>query len=398
MKSYTQNDLRKMYETPPRELTDRVQASIASLPCRGQEEKNVKNRISFGLIGVIALLIILMATALAATSDAVNHWLSQWWPEAAEAFRPVNLSCEDQGIRMEVISAVTDGSVLYVNCSLEDLEGDRLGNNADACIRTELDNFPGSTGSIPPSYYDAETGKTICSMEEAYDSRISPEAKHLTVYADTIIPGNTSVVDLKPLLREYGGQAKAMAVPGSAAVVEGYLLDGRFGLSSPDYEMGTVPDSMHVLDSSCGPEIPLAENLFLSGIGMIDGLLHVQMHYVDRKTADYGDVWCDPVWEDVYLYDSDEEIPVGEAPDPERRYRRKDRLPNGIHVLSWCSQQDEWEEYIFTVDTEPTEKQSFIVEVTTTEAPIRGSWEVKIPLQMIRQEDRIPEHEPESDY
>ena len=80
MKSYTQNDLRKMYETPPRELTDRVQASIASLPCRGQEEKNVKNRISFGLIGVIALLIILMATVplffTAGCAGSCRRWFS----------------------------------------------------------------------------------------------------------------------------------------------------------------------------------------------------------------------------------------------------------------------------------------------------------------------------------
>ena len=42
MKRCTQSDLRKMYETPPRELSEQIHETISSLPVREQEEKIVK--------------------------------------------------------------------------------------------------------------------------------------------------------------------------------------------------------------------------------------------------------------------------------------------------------------------------------------------------------------------
>ena len=68
------------------------------------------------LVIVLALVLVLfIATAVAgATNEAFNAWLYQQWPELALKLMPVNLSCEDQGIRMEVISAVIQDSELLL--------------------------------------------------------------------------------------------------------------------------------------------------------------------------------------------------------------------------------------------------------------------------------------------
>ena len=42
MARYTQNDLRKMYEAPPQELTEQIHESISLLPLREQEERSMK--------------------------------------------------------------------------------------------------------------------------------------------------------------------------------------------------------------------------------------------------------------------------------------------------------------------------------------------------------------------
>ena len=122
MKRFTQNDLRKMYEAPPQEMTEQIHETISSLPVHGQEEKIVKRKISFSVIGVIALVIVLMATALAgAVNEDFNTVLYETWPEFARLLMPVNLTYEDQGIRMEVLSAVAYDKAMLITFSLQDL-------------------------------------------------------------------------------------------------------------------------------------------------------------------------------------------------------------------------------------------------------------------------------------
>ena len=70
-----------MYETPPRELTEQIHETISSLPVHGQEEKIVKKKLSFSVIAAAALMIVLMATALAATNETVNGLLYKYWPD-----------------------------------------------------------------------------------------------------------------------------------------------------------------------------------------------------------------------------------------------------------------------------------------------------------------------------
>ena len=65
---YTQSDLKRMYEAPSKDLTDRVRTAIASLPSHEQEEKIVKKKLSFSVISIIAALLTLMAVSYGATT------------------------------------------------------------------------------------------------------------------------------------------------------------------------------------------------------------------------------------------------------------------------------------------------------------------------------------------
>ena len=79
------------------------------------EQPVMKKKISFAFILAMILLIVSIATAVAgAVNEDFNTWLYRIWPEAAMKLMPVDLSCENNGIRMEVISAVADGSDLYI--------------------------------------------------------------------------------------------------------------------------------------------------------------------------------------------------------------------------------------------------------------------------------------------
>ncbi len=77
MKRYTQSELQKMYMDPSEELKERIHQEISSLPIKEQEEKIVKKKLSFSLVSVIAIVLVLVAAAYAATE--VYHRISVNW-------------------------------------------------------------------------------------------------------------------------------------------------------------------------------------------------------------------------------------------------------------------------------------------------------------------------------
>ena len=91
---------------PPEGFDARSEQKLVTLLTR--EEHKVK-KIPGLVIAIALILIISMATALAAFNEDFNKLLYQLWPEAARALRPVNLSMEEAGIRLEVLSVILTG-------------------------------------------------------------------------------------------------------------------------------------------------------------------------------------------------------------------------------------------------------------------------------------------------
>ena len=82
------------------------------------------------IVIAVAAALACVTTALAANQEAVLRVLYQLAPGVAAYMQPVNLVSEEQGIRMEVVSADVDGSEAGVYLTLTDLEGGRFGDTA----------------------------------------------------------------------------------------------------------------------------------------------------------------------------------------------------------------------------------------------------------------------------
>ena len=348
------------------------------------EQPVMKKKISFAFILAMTLLIVCVATAVAgALNEDFNTWLYRIWPEAAMKLMPVDLSCEDQGIRMSMISAVAEDNEVYVTFSLEDLEGDRINGGSHTLMDFKFtfawDNF--SYGwSNERGMYNPETRQLIYGEHIVLDAIDSiPQNNAIAAIIRWIAnDGESTYVDLKPMLEKYGAQAKAINAPSSAEYVDN---EGNW------QKLGSMSDKTQVLDWNNSVEIPLTDSISISGIGMVDGLLHVQLHY-----ADYQEIVCEiknsfpysyhPETADVRLYDSDEEYGY----DSKGKYE----YTEGINYLIWknpLNESEQWEEYIFTVDGELTEEQFFEANTWHHEAPITGNWHVTIPVRLIQKAD-----------
>ncbi|MBR5960245.1 MAG: DUF4179 domain-containing protein [Clostridia bacterium] len=372
------------------------------------EQPVMKKKISFAFILAMILLIVSIATAVAgAINEDFNTWLYRIWPEAAMKLMPVDLSCEKEGIEMALINAVADDNEMYLTFSMKDLEGDRINAYSNLYMGFTYDfaNDPMTTNMENYRYdllddYMRESGETPVCMVRNENPVFDPDTKriiygeHVTFYTGNIPSSGTftatvpwlggdsrsSYVDLLPMLKEYGDQAAVANAPWNATYVDNYGYNQK---------LGTLSDTTRVLDWQNGLDIPLTDTIRLSGIGMVDGQLHVQIHYVNYKEITIGEYQYSYEYapESVYisLYDSDEEYGY----DSNDKYRDKSKLDNGIHHLTWGSlpgdpRLPEWEEYIFTVDSELTEAQTFTAEASYNDPPLMGMWEVNIPVRLIQ--------------
>lgn len=326
------------------------------------------------------LLVFGIATTLAATVDVVNARLHAYWPEAAEFLMPVHATSDSEGIRMEVISAVVKDNKVNVVYSMQDLEGDRLNEHTYNCSAfgfTDLDLSHKKLTVVSSREtvlgYDPAEKKMICASETEYDQPISGNIEFPFIVTELGIE-KVEGTDLHPLLEQYGKDVKTTTLP-----------DNARSYNDPEAGTSIAPESFRILDYTQDLGIPLHEYVELSGIGWIDGALHVQIHYPDHYMVKFGrDSEGFPVsaWIQMTLDD-------GFSP----WYTHKDDLPGGTYIWLWDENGDDfpdWEEYVFPCTPAEAEQAVLKAQVRITGATtiVEGNWFVKIPLHMIQFEEK----------
>ena len=326
----------------------------------------------FCAVFIAAMLSVMMSAAMAGTDEAMNDWMREWCPKAVKAFRPVNLDCTDQGIRMEVVSAgFKKANELYVIYSLEDTEGDRISEMTDAIFEVDYADNCSWEGYIANALADSESNQVFFGECYKFNFSKKPRDQELTVSMRQFYPSRETAVDLLPIYRQYGSQAEAVSAPANAANYCNY---------DPTVK-NSLPDSLRVLSNNV-PEIPIADHVTLSGIGIVDGFLHVQLHLTDCGTSYIDGCYYRPVFARCELYDIDDENTF-------EKYTDTARMIGGIDTIAWGSQPDdiympEYLEFVFTVDSELTDAQVFTANIINVDPPVLGDWEVTIPLKMIQ--------------
>lgn len=357
------------------------------------EKPVMKKKISFAFVLAMILVLACMVTALAAAfNEEFNTWLYNRWPEAALKLMPVDLSCENEGIRMEVTSASVLDSELLISYTMEDLEGDRL----------RLNDEPDEEGwtysyAIYPQVFCGPTEVEIHTGADTYNEEDHKfyGAEYVRYTSDIVDPHNEAItlimefptsqvsrnVDLYEYLKEYGDRVQMTSVPEKAKV-------HRFGADDPGdvpFAESGLPATMQVIDGSTGPEIFLEDSLYLSGIKLVDGWMHIQFHYPDH--------WLNVVQtEDGYRYEDSAPYEIWMFPDREEDDPYADvPVYENMYFLSWGTvphsgtSLPEYEEIIFRVDPETVEKAASVpVMIEKYVERIPGQWKVEIPLRLIR--------------
>ena len=93
----------------------------------------------------------------AAAFDPTYNLLYRVAPAIAQKLRPVRMSCNDKGIKFEVISAYVEGSEAKIFVSVQDFEEDRIDETIDLFDSYSINTPFDCNSSCEAIGYDAKT-------------------------------------------------------------------------------------------------------------------------------------------------------------------------------------------------------------------------------------------------
>ena len=374
-----------------KELRSRVNAELSNITWSARNSNAVRQRvnqggivmkkkISFAFVLAMILVTACVATAVAgAVSESFNSWLYKLWPEVALKLMPVDLSCEDHGIRMEVLSAAVNDSEVLISYTMEDLEGDRLFEGRTSIYPRVYSNYTRFESHSGADDYNEAERKVYSAEYAQYTGQERTEDEFLTLMVDLYGRDEQHTVELFPYLRERSSEVRMADMPEDVIVRRPYV--------EPDertFAESGLPEDMQVIDTAGSLEIPLFESVTLSGVKIVDGWAHVQLHFPDNRYI-YSEDRAYPLYDSgLCLYNAEgDNLPyAGEA------------LNNECRVLYWSTEgrtdyhdfsMAEWVEYVFPVDAAAVEKAASLpMQIEKGLPPINARLGVRIPVRLIK--------------
>ena len=141
------------------------------------------------LAACLCLVCVLAVPAMAAFSPAFYELLYAVTPATAQFFKPVQRSCEDNGIRMEVTAAYIHENTAEIYLSMRDLTGKRFDETVDLFDSYRLHTPFDCTGHCKLVNYapDTHTATFLVTLEQ-WD-RQSIEGEKLTFSVRKLLSG-----------------------------------------------------------------------------------------------------------------------------------------------------------------------------------------------------------------
>lgn len=223
---------------------------------------------------------------LTAHAEPVYQLLYLLSPEAAQHFIPVQMSSEDQGIRMEVVSASVHEDTAQIYITMEDLERDRIDETTDLYDSYSIHRAFDSIGTCESAGYDAGSGKAsflITLKERSEDWSAHPIQgekitfsvreflSHKATYEDLVIPLDLTAVSKTP-------DTKKAELRGCGGDYEAYGIGDTADVLVPHLSEDIVPDG----------------SVTLTALGYRDGMLHIQTNLGNTAEHDnHGYLWLE---------------------------------------------------------------------------------------------------------
>ncbi len=317
-------------------------------------------RLLRGAVAVATICIcVLVGIPVLAAEEPIYEIMYMVSPSLAQRFRAVNESDEDRGIRMEVASAYIHENEMMAYITLQDLEGDRIDATTDLydsfSIRTPFDGYGG--GGYEPVAFDEDTGVatflvTLGQLPEKEGEMQKITGEKITFSLRKFISKKAEYDNLEVPVSWDDVQAEADTIslklrggsyPGVSAEADGY------------------PRPLAELLRPGEPEvIPSVEGIQLTGMGYVDGVLHIQTMVPNLHETDNH---CE-----LFLVDK------------EGNRRLYDYKVNAFGATEETKATD-YQDCIFDISPEELENYTLQGHFVTSGLQVEGYWSVTFPVE-----------------
>ncbi|MEG0742533.1 MAG: hypothetical protein RR521_09890 [Clostridia bacterium] len=342
-----------------------VQAVVLQAQRTAQAPSPPAHRRSAWILALALVCSMAAFTALASSSDTVYQWLYQLSPAIAQHLKPIQLSCEDNGIRMTVAAAYIHESCAEIIITVQDLQANRIDETIDLFDSYSINRpFDGSGTCEFLSYDDATKTATFhIQLQEANNHPITGSKITFSVCQFISHKANLTAVSV-PLALNGLDEAPTQLV----------RLSGWGGDDSHVFRQSRDRNAYPVLVPQ-GELAPLADSITLSAIGYINGQLHVQMATRNKLQNDnHGELYLlDKAGNRIacsYLVNFVENAHVESVIDG----------ASYSTDLGITPQRVDFSEFVFDVSPQTLQDARLYGDFTLSSMLTAGDWQVTFPL------------------
>ena len=289
----------------------------------------------------LCLCLCLTIPTLAAADNAFGYEiLYELSPTLAQKLKPVHLSCEDQGIRMDVIAAKVQGDSVEILVSMTDETGERLDETTDLFDSYDIRTPHDLMGGCSLVEYRPETHTSVFLL-------------NIQQMDHALLSGDKITFSIHKLLSQKQHDNVVLPQIDLANVPE--ITDCR---SHVDMRGGSFTSESQIdfLPMAAQENVTVVPGVTLTGYGMAEGQLHVQLHYDD------------------ILHTDNHGFPYLKASDGE--------MVSSLYDLAFWDKDDNssYEEYVFPALSDLSQYQLWGEFWTCQQGPIEGNWQITFPL------------------
>ena len=336
--------------------TENMLDSIGMIDSKFVEEADspapkIRRKPSVLKLSLVAVIIVLCMTLIVPTfATYVTHpdeFLYAVFPSIAQKLKPVQMSCVDNGIKMEVISANVTDTEAQVYVSLEDLEGDRVDETTDLFDSYDIRRPFDSTATCSMINFDDETGIATFLIQIEWNNARKVTGSKVTFSLREFLSN-------KQNYQGYLDNLNLSEVTEAKETITNVEIRGSSYLYE-DQEL-LSEDSLYLKPNNSGVTESPVNGVKITGIGYIDGKLHIQMYFENIRDFDnHG-------W--ISVVDKNGVENVGEQ-----------------SVSFWDdSEIGSYEELVYDISPEELKSCRLRCFFVTTDTITRGDWEVTFEL------------------
>ncbi len=308
----------------------------------------VLGRMAASFAIIIGLSISSLSIAVAAGNMAAYDVLYAIYPDIAVKLMPVNASCEDGGIRMEVEGVSIQDSCAYVYISMNDLEGKYIDESIDLFDSYSIHTNADQIGGCTLVDFDEVNRKATFLITVQNMDGTPIEGSAMTFSVSQFLTGKSEI-------KEELTQISLDSISKVTETQREEILNIRGG----SYTDGYVSEGM-TQEYLCVDESKLyvpTLGVTVTNYGFINDKLHVQVYYEDISQFDNHGY--------IYLVGRD----------------GKEVLP-GSSTAFWDEERrGSYEEYIFDISADEINEYAIYGHFFTCQNLVKGDWKVSFTIE-----------------